>query len=315
MLVKSMKEINAWFVNSTFLDDEAPAIRPYLEAAEQMHLIPILGTPLYKFVQNEYDKVESTDKDFAELFRFVQPVVILFGMYGAIPALNITTNKTGGFTVGTNDLTTVASRDRVEKLIESTYSQANDAIEQLLLYLEQNSKKFVDPDTKEELWKKSENYWQKTGCLIFTATEFNNIVFINNSRLTFNRIYPSIRLMERIKLRPAFGSALIKALITRKMDNNLQPHDEELLDHLQTALALLTISQDSELAKPDSIHGYKPADANIMAESEINEAKSLLRKYPEEYPEYIGNTPGFEATPLFKNDSKRSIFVIGGPLR
>ena len=93
MLVKSMKEINAWFVNSTFLDDEAPAIRPYLEAAEQMHLIPILGTPLYKFVQNEYDKVESTDKDFAELFRFVQPVVILFGMYGAIPALNITTKR------------------------------------------------------------------------------------------------------------------------------------------------------------------------------------------------------------------------------
>lgn len=315
MLVKSMKEINGWFINSTFLDDEEPQIRPYLEAAEWTHLVPILGAPLYKYVQKEYEAETPGNEHFPELFKFVQPVVILFGMYGAIPALNITLNKTGGFTVGTNDLTTVASKDRVDKLIESTYTQANDAVEQLLIYLEQNSKFFTDPETGEELWKQSASYWQKTGCLIFTAQEFNNIVFIDNSRLTFNRLYPSIRLTERLKLWPAFGRELITSLINRKMDNDLKGHDDEVLCHLQTALALLTISQDSELAKPDSIHGYKPAQADIMAESEINLAKTILRQNPEEYPEYMGNKPGYESTPTFKNSSKRSIFVMGGPSR
>lgn len=315
MLVTNTTEINAWFPNSTELDGELPSIQPYLEAAEKRILIPILGTPLYQFLEEEYRADTPTNEHSEELLKHAQAVIILFGIYGALPALNVTINKSGGLTVTVNSNTVAASKDRTEKLIEATYSHANDAVEQLLLYLEKNSQYFLDSEGKEELWRQSERYWQKTGCLIFTATEFNDIVYIENSRIMFNRIYPSIRLMERIKLRPAFGAELIRTIITRKMNNELKGHDKELLEHMQTALALLTVSQSEELSKPDSIHGYKPHDCDQMAEAEINAAKSLLRAYPEEYPEYIENTENYVAVERYKNSGDKTIFVMGGPVR
>lgn len=317
MLVTNSKEVNNWLPNSTFLDDGIPSIMPYLEAAERSYLIPVLGYPLYNYLQQEYDREGNYENEHTkDLLAICQSVITLFGLYGASPALNITVNSSGNFTVTTNSNTVAASKDRTEKFIESTYTHANEAVEQLLLYLEANSQYFVqEGEAGEELWKQSDSYWQKTGCLIFTATEFNNIVFINNSRIMFNRIYPSIRLMERIKLRPAFGQELIKSLIERKMNNKLAGHDEELLEHMQTALALLTVSQSEELSKPDSIHGYKPHDCDRMAESEINEAKNILRNNPDSYPEYIENRPDYEPVPRFKNSSNNSIFVMGGAVR
>lgn len=317
MLVTNTKEVNKWFPNTTFLEEEVPSIQPYLDAAEQRMLIPILGHPLYDYLVEAYkaapdDKIE--DKTTKSLLDHAQAIVILFGIHGAIPALNVTLNTSGNLTVTTGTNVVAASKDRSDKLIESTYTHAYDAVEQLLLFLEANSIHFLDSDGKE-LWKQSERYWQKTGCLIFTATDFNDIVYIDNSRITFNRIYPSIRLMERIKLVPAFGQELIRTLIERRMSNTLSELDAELAMHMKTALALLTVSQNEELSKPDSIHGYKPVECNHMAECEINAAKSILRANPELYPEYIGNKTGFEPTPRFKNSSNNSIFVLGGPSR
>lgn len=315
MLVTNTDEVNKWLPNSTALDDGIPSIQAYLEAAERSYLIPLLGLPLYSFLQKEYDTKGNYENEHTEtLLDRSQAVITLFGLYGAIPALNITVNAMGNLTVTTNANTVAASKDRSDKFIESTYSHANEAIEQLLLYLEHDSKFFVD-DNGQELWKQSDNYWEKTGCLIFTATEFNNIVFIDNSRIVFNRIYPSIRMMERIKLRPAFGHELIKAIINRKMNHELKGHDEEVLEHMQTALALLTVSQSTELSRPDSIHGYKPEECDLMAESEINEAKNILRANPEEYPEYPENKPGYEQVPRFKNSGDRPFFVMGGAVR
>lgn len=313
MLVTNTSEINAWFPNTSFLDDTPPNIQPYLNAAERTHLLPILGTPLYKFLLSEYDTNGNyTNEHTTELLSHAQAVIILFGIYGALPALNVTINTSGGLTVGSSTNMTPASKDRSDKLIEATFTHANDAVEQLLLYLENNSHYFLNTDSSGELWRESESYWQKTGCLIFTAKEFNEIVNIDNSRILFNRIYPSIRLMERTKLRPAFGTKIISQLITRKMDKSLTETDKELLEHMQTALALLTVPQSEELSKPDSIHGYKPADCITLAESEISLAKSILRAHPADYPDYYENVPGHETVDRWKNDSSKSIFVMGG---
>lgn len=315
MLVTNTSEINQWFPNTSFIDDQAPNIQPYLNAAERTHLLPVLGLPLYRFLLSEYEKDEKyTNEHTPELLERSQAVVILFGIYGALPALNVTINTSGGLTVGSSSNMTPASKDRSDKLIESTFTHANDAVEQLLLYLEDNSTYFTDKEGNE-LWKQSESYWRKTGCLIFTAREFNEIVNIDNSRILFNRIYPAMRLMERTKLRPAFGMKTIVQLINRKMDKKLTDTDKELLEHLQTALALLTVPQSEELSKPDSIHGYKPDECKTLAESEITLAKSILRNHPQDYPDYYENTPGHEPADRWKNDPSNPIFVMGGGRR
>ena len=312
MLVTNTSEINQWFPNTSFIEDETPNIQPYLNAAERTHLLPILGQPLYRFLLAEYKTDgEYINEHTPDLLERSQAVVILFGIYGAIPALNVTINTSGGLTVGSSSNMTPASKDRSDKLIEATFTYANDAVEQLLLYLEDNSIHFTD-ETDNELWKQSDRYWWKTGCLIFTAREFNEIVNINNSRILFNRIYPALRLIERTKLRPAFGTLVIAQLITRKMEKKLTETDKDLLEHMQTALALLTIPQSEELSKPDSIHGYKPNECKMLAENEIALAKSILRANPSEYPNYYENVPGYGLVERWKNDSSKPVFVMGG---
>ena len=315
MLVTNTSEINQWFPNTSFVEDGSPNIQPYLNAAERTHLLPILGQPLYQFLLSEYETDgKYTNEHTPDLLERSQAVVILFGIYGAIPALNVTINTSGGLTVGSSSNMTPASKDRSDKLIEATFTHANDAVEQLLLYLEDNSVHFTD-EFGNEFWKKSESYWHKTGCLIFTAREFNEIVNIDNSRILFNRIYPAMRLMERTKLRPAFGTLVIAQLITRKMEKKLTDTDKELLEHMQTALALLTVPQSEELSKPDSIHGYKPDECKMLAEDEIALAKSILRANPSIYPDYYENTPGHDPAERWKNDSSKPVFVIGGGSR
>lgn len=312
MLVTNTSEINQWFPNTSFMDDEVPNIQPYLNAAERTHLLPILGRKLYLFLLSEYaTDGKYTNEHTPDLLEHSQAVVILFGIYGALPALNVTINTSGGLTVGSSSNMTPASKDRSDKLIEATFTHANDAVEQLLLYLEDNSVHFID-ESGNELWKQSESYWNKTGCLIFTAHEFNEIVNIDNSRILFNRIYPAMRLMERTKLRPAFGTVIIKQLIDRKMKKQLTETDKELLEHMQTALALLTVPQSEELSKPDSTHGYKPDECKMLAENEIALSKSILRAHPSDYPDYYENTPGHDPVERWKNDSSKPVFVMGG---
>ena len=105
---------------------------------------------------------------------------------------------------------------------------------------------------------------------------------------------------------------VIAQLISRKMDKKLTSLDKELLEHMQTALALLTVHQSKELSKPDSIHGYKPDECASIAENEITIAKSILRANPADYPDYYENAPGHEPAGRWKNDASKPVFVMGG---
>lgn len=83
MLVSNTTEINAWFPNSTELDGELPSIQPYLEAAEQRILAPILGTPLYRFLQQEYEAKDNASNEHSkDLLERAQAVIILLVSMG-----------------------------------------------------------------------------------------------------------------------------------------------------------------------------------------------------------------------------------------
>lgn len=310
MLIKTIQEFERWFPNSTYRNFEKLAA--FFSKAEYKHLRPILGTPLYQALQGEYDKEEEIQEDWDKLLVLSQALIVHFAVHDALPMLNVTLNQFGSLSVTQNDNMAPASKDRTEKLEVSLWETAWDDVEQLLLFLEEKSSKFTDNEDQSKLWEKSEWYARQTGCLIFTAQEFNEIVYIANSRVRFKRIYPILRKIERIKLRPIFGKELIDALINRKMNGKLKEHDKEVLEHMQSALALLAIPEDEELSKPDNIHGYKPFEATFQAEQEINACKRILSAYPGDYPEYPANKKGYEPVEPFKNSSDNSVFFLGG---
>lgn len=305
MLVKDIQEVKDWMPFSTF--DNLKKIQAYINSAERKHLIPLLGKPLYDKLSQEYESGDIKDKsDWRLLLLLSQAVIVNFGLHTAAPFLNVTVNQSGGMTVTINDNTIAASKDRTDKLIEGLHRQAYDSVEQLLIFLENNSPLFID-EKGNELWLQSEYYYQLTGCLIFTAQEFNKYIYIDNSRLQFHRLIPAVRMAERTEIRSNFGDTLINSLIEKKMRKSLTDTDRELISHLQAAIALLTVSTDPELSHPDSIHGYKPLETKIAAKNEISQAKALVLKHPEEYPEYSGHV---QASSNKCDDKGRFIFVM-----
>lgn len=312
MLIKDIIEVKRWMPFNTF--NKLDTIEAYLASAERKYLIPLLGTSLYKHIHKAYEEgYQKESEALSELITLSQAVIVNFGMYTAAPFLNVTVNQSGGMTVTINTNTVAASKDRTDKLTEGLLKQSYDSIEQLLLFMEINSKSFKDEEG-DELWKKSDYYYHLTGSLIFTAAEFNDFVYIDNSRLTFHRLIPALRMIERSKIRPNFGNKLIDELIRRKMSKTLTDTDKELLNHLQAAIALLTISTDAELSKPDSIHGEKPFDARIAAENELTQAKMLIKRHASEYPDYPGNIPVEKPLPESEIKREKYTFVMGGPM-
>ena len=309
MLIRTIEEYERWFPNSTYRNFDKLAT--FFGKAEYKHLRPVLGTPLYKALQEKYAGGNAVEENWKRLLDLSQALIVHFAIHDALPMLNVTLNQFGSLSVTQNENMTPASKERSERLENALWDTAWDDVEQLLLFLEEHSGDFKGEDGNE-LWKQSEWYARQTGCLIFTAQEFNDVVYIGNSRVRFKRLYPAIRKVERLKLRPVFGKELLDAMVKRKMDGELKAHDGELLEHLQSALALLTIPEDEELSKPDSIHGYKPYEATFQAEQEVNECKRILTAYPDDYPEYSANTADYRPVEPFTNSSDNAVFFLGG---
>lgn len=308
MIVNSIPEFEKYFPNSTYKNFEKLAT--FLQQSEEKYLVHVLGNPLYKELLNKQKEV-TDEPVWLRLIDLSQAIVCYFAIHDNLHILNVTLNQFGSLSVTQNDRTTAASKERTDKLEESLRIKAWDYVEQIILFLEQNSKSMTDAEGKE-LWAQSEWYKQLTGSLIFTAAEFNDIIYINNSRVKFRQLYPAIKKVERLKLYPIFGKQLINNLISRKMKKELTETDESVLSSLQTALALLVIPEDEELSKPDSIHGYKPFEANFAAQQEIIIARKLIEANPDAYPEYPGNQAGHEKVEPFRNSDDNSIFFLGG---
>lgn len=192
MLVKSIDEIKQYFPHTTL--DRFDRLESFIANAEETKLVKVVGFPLYEKLCELYDKSGANieNEDYARLLKNVQRPIVQFGMFEAFPLLNVTINSSGGMTVTTNDNVVAASKDRYNALSEATLRQAWESIDYLLEFLERNSGKFLDSENKE-LWKQSEWYWQQTGLLIFTATEFENAgVYLENKRRKFIQLYISV---------------------------------------------------------------------------------------------------------------------------
>ncbi|MDR1919903.1 MAG: hypothetical protein LBQ65_09705 [Tannerellaceae bacterium] len=300
MLVSTIDEITRLFPNNTITDFRK--IEAYMRSAERTFLYPILGAPLHQALDGLYNSTEEPDEHYAELLELVQIPVIQFGMHKAIPSLNITINQSGGFTVSTNENTAPASKDRTEKLLDSTLTDAWDAVDYLLEYLERSSQYFTETvgEGEEaqvvELWKESAYYWKQTGLLIFTAAEFEDAgIYIERKRRRFIELLPTLRQAQRFFIAPNIGEKTLNALIARKMDGQLSDADKGLLPFLQSALAFYTASQDKGLNAPEGTHGLNSLSYSQRASQNMLEAMRRM-KGNTAYPDFPGNAPDATVT-------------------
>ncbi|MCD8176705.1 MAG: hypothetical protein LUE98_04495 [Tannerellaceae bacterium] len=290
MLVKNIDEIKRLFPNNTFKTYNK--YESFIRSAERRYLIPVLGIPLYEKLHQLYDDegINIQDKKYRELLELSQTITIQFGIWKAIPSLNVTINEQGNLTVTENSNTVAASKARSDALTESTLQDAWDAVDYLLLFLEKNSIHFTEND--KELWKESEWFWRQTGLLIFTATEFEQYIHLENGRRDFIRLLPNLRSAEHLYIRSKMGDKTIDSLITRKMNRKLTDADKKVLPHLQAALANYTAMNDKQLNAPEGTHGYNRHTFEKQAGIFIEMATKAMAGDTTNYPDFPGNNTG-----------------------
>lgn len=312
MLIKDINEIIRYFPNNTFKDFNK--FDSYMQNAELTYIVKVLGVPLHQKLESLYIEqgLNIENDDYRRLLEKVQRPLVQFGIYQALPMLNVTINENGGMTVQSNTNSAPISKDRFNALAEATLRQAWDSIDNLLEYLERNSKHFTD-ESKNELWKQSEWYWQQTGLLIFTANEFEESgVYIGKNRRKFIQLLPSMRLMERSYIRPAIGNKQADEIIRRKMNGKLSEADKEVLPLLQSALALYTKAYDLELNKPEDTHGYNSLSASKMAAENLSRAMRKMKGNVTDYPDFPENEPCKKKQEYVQTDSNDPFFLLSG---
>ena len=207
-----------------------------MEQTERTHIIPLLGKPLYQAVCREYDRLhhgDAVDADgtplqandlvtseshhlgyqytpMQQLIRLLQVPLVYMTLANNTGILSISLND-GGMNLVSAESYDSAKKDDRQAFSHDCYRNAHEGMEQVLLFLEEDA--HSDSPVFLELWSQSDTFYQQYGLLVPTATRFNQIVPIDNSRELYLSLVQRIRYVQDNKVRTEFGDRLTDALV------------------------------------------------------------------------------------------------------
>jgi hypothetical protein len=243
------------------------------------HFPLFLGDDLIEIIVGE-------DPDETLLAKFI-PVLANLVVLEAVPFFDVVLTSSG-FGVVSNTNVAPASRERVAAFAAACLSAANDFMDILLAYLENNSESF-------DAWNDSS---LNPGSLITDTTVFNAHTKLNLKRHQFVDIKQNILSIENT----VFVSALSQQFLTE-----LQAGSDTLVKPvLQKALAFLAYDEFLTQHSHDNNGGFKSKGAMFMAR-----AMSLLTSNVATYTTFA--TYGYEAP--YDNDDDDNldsgVFIAG----
>jgi len=228
MLVTTIQQIQKHFPTVYGMND-FDLFATYVEGAERWLRREVLGPDLYNRIE-----LAQEDTANAPLVDFCRKVISLKAGTVAIPFLDLILT-TNGFAVASNKNVAPASKDRVNRLIDSTKKRYYEELEELFIYLEENDETFTE-------WKASDAYVLTYDHIVNSAIEFSDYVFIDKSRLVFSKLLPSIRNIERLELPKHISKAFTAEIIVQQKDDSLTPANLLILDELKAAAANLAMA-------------------------------------------------------------------------
>jgi hypothetical protein len=187
------------------------SVAPHILVAERDFLIPVIGQPMYDELQivcNALPAVNpsANEKKAAVLLDLVQSSVIHLAYWIGFDMLNAHISD-GGFR--RTESASVKSLFKYQETNLKLMFRTNgfNRMDQVLEYLEANLSVFT-------AFSSSGAFTVIKASFIPTTAVFNEIVFINNSRLTFLRMKAFMKLIEDTEIAPILGTvafAYIKA--------------------------------------------------------------------------------------------------------
>lgn len=195
-------------------------IAPYIKQAEK-YISDVIGTSLLTSLITLVDE-EGTDESLLLLLEKARLPLANFGYMLAISKLNVNVGD-AGFTVTVSNNLEPASKWRIDDFRESVESSGNDALEVLIAFLEENKDTYTD-------WEDSIAYSYQKKFFINNATEFNDSVFLNISRLNFLELKPFIHQIEKSVIQPAICQTLFDEIKLQIVDDDLSDENKQLLN-------------------------------------------------------------------------------------
>lgn len=234
MIFKTTDDIKGFVpVNITFDFSE---IQPFIKQAEQEILIPAISQAQYDDINNTYNNnplsLTTNQKNLLDKMR--QVIAPLSYMYW-IPWGQVQISSAGIRIANTPEMKTAFSW-QIDALEKSAARTAANALEGLMDFLETNISIYT-------IYAASAAHTDATKYFINSGKDFSLYYNINNSRLFYNTIKPSMKKVEDFDVIGILGADLFAEIKTQISSAAISANNAKLMGMIKGALAHLTIAK------------------------------------------------------------------------
>ena len=167
---------------------EPKRLIPYIVEAQREITDRILGYDIEELL------VENSDDNLSELKNLACRAISITAYLNAIPEMDLQLSE-AGFVVASNETFKPASKERVERLMESLRRRKSSALDSLLVFLVHNSKDDASP-VKD--WRGSRQFAYFSQTPIFTLAKFEHFSLDLgvNIKMDWDKFYSVIPVMN-----------------------------------------------------------------------------------------------------------------------
>lgn len=243
---EELKGAIGWIYKSVSFEN----LSTYLFMAKR-HIINIIGQEIYLLAWTHYlsdnyeNEMQQEEEDYTQLDELVHKIQLplaLLAYRKYAPGVDIQHSEQGRQISVTENLKPafewMIERDNVNIL-----DLFHESVDMLLEFLDSRigEEATFDP-TIGEVWAGSTAYKQSKSVILSSATAFDAVYPIENSRRLYISMLPFIREVENRIIKPIITNDRYDGLIERRLDKEQSDEDKRIIELSSTPIALQTMS-------------------------------------------------------------------------
>lgn len=213
---------------------EMDALRPFIEnQGEQVLVKKYLGAALYMSLNEAYQSNTLTDIQ-RELLNHVRLPLANYAILKYLPFGQVNISK-AGIGISVSDTRKAAFEHQIESIRKACFENIYTGVELLLTFLEENKASFPT-------WVSGSGYTVFNDLLIRTATEFDSLYNIGESRRTFHALKSAMLEAEKMRLATVTSAEFLDLLKSEQAANNLTAANQKAYNLAVRVVAYYAIS-------------------------------------------------------------------------
>lgn len=243
------------FIPTVEMKGEPMIFDDAIEVAQQRLVNDIIGTDL----ETQLEAREPAD---ARLLRLCQRVIAQQAFLSAIPDLDLVLTD-AGFAVMNNEHLVMASKDRVQSLVDNTARKLDDSKDALVTYLLRTS--------AYDGWRGSEEFARLSDGLILTFAEFRDLAVLNavtepaypHSWSGFLELNSALNVALMTDVASYISRDYAETILEKVRDKEIfLPIEKKVLKHVKIAIAAIALG-DRGLGMDQTMQAVALMKANI----------------------------------------------------